>query len=117
MCYCVNVLIIEKIISKQIVLDPKLFLLGIHPETHNYSKNDRVFINLSFLYAKKCIAMLWKNNHRPSTVQWLRQMLSNLPLERITYILKGKTHIFENIWKPFINYVKDLDLTDDQLND
>ena len=52
--------IIEKIISKQTVLDPKLFLLGIYPETHNYSKNDRAFINLSFLYAKKCIAMLWK---------------------------------------------------------
>ena len=47
----------------------------------------------------------------------MRQILSSLPLERITYILKGKPQIFENIWKPFINYVKDLDLTDDQMND
>ena len=60
--------------------------------------------------------MLWKNNRRPSTAQWMRQMLTSLPLERITYILKGKQQIFENIWKPFINYVKDLDLTDDQMN-
>ena len=105
---------IEKIISKQISLDPKLFLLGLYPEIHNYSKNERVFIDLSSLYAKKCIAQLWKNTHRPNIAQWMRQMLSNLPLERITYILKTKQHIFESVWGPFINYVKNFDLTDDQ---
>ena len=74
---------IEKIISKQILLDPKL--LGLYPEKHNYSRNERAFIDLSFLYAKKCVALLWKNMYRPSTTQWIRQMLASLPLERITY--------------------------------
>lgn len=56
--------IIEMIISKQISLDPKLFLLGLYPQSHNYSKNEGAFIDLSLLYAKKCIAQLWKNIHR-----------------------------------------------------
>lgn len=105
----------EMITSEQILLDPKIFLLGLYPEKHNYSKNEQAFIDLSLLNAKKCIALLWKKIHRPSATQWIRQMLSSLPLERITYILKAKQHIFENIWRPFMNYVNDLDLTGDQV--
>lgn len=79
--------IIEKIIMKPILLDPKLFLLGLYPENHNYRKYEKAFINLSLLNAKRCKALLWKKTHRPSVTQWLKQMLSSLPLERITYIL------------------------------
>ena len=39
-------------------------------------------------------------------------MLANLPLERSTYILRAKQHVFEDIWCPFINYIKDFDLTE-----
>ena len=109
--------IVEKIISKQVLLDPKLFLLGLYPEKHNYSRNERAFIDLSLLYAKKCIALLWKKICRPSTTQWIRQMLASLPLERITYILKAKRHVFEDIWSPFITYIKDLDLTNEEMDD
>ena len=86
---------ILKIISKQILLDPKLFLLGLFPEKHNYSKNERAFIDLGLLYAKTCIAMFWKKVNKPNTTQWIRRMLSCLPLERITYILKAKQQQFE----------------------
>lgn len=109
--------IIERIISKQILLDPKLFLLGLYPEKPNYSRDERVFIDLSLLYAKKCVALLWTKSHRPSTTQWIKQMLSSLPLEKITYILKAKQHIFENIWSPFINYIKDLNLMEEEVED
>jgi len=44
-------------------------------------------------------------------------MLSSLPLEKITYILKAKQHVFENIWSPFINYIKDFNLTDEEVED
>ncbi len=104
-------------ISKLILLDPKLFLLGLYPEKQNYSRSEKAFIDLSLLYAKKCIAPLWTKTHRPSTTQWIRQMLSSLPLEKITYILKAKQYVFENIWSPFINYIKDLDLTDEEVDD
>ena len=48
--------IVDKIISKQILLDPKLFLLGLYPEKHNYSRIEQAFIDLSLLYAKKWIS-------------------------------------------------------------
>ena len=64
--------VVDKIISKQILLDPKLFLLGLYPEKHNYSRNERAFIDLSLLYAKKCVALLWKKIYRTSTTQWIR---------------------------------------------
>uniref|UniRef100_A0A8D0A163 Reverse transcriptase domain-containing protein n=1 Tax=Sander lucioperca TaxID=283035 RepID=A0A8D0A163_SANLU len=76
-------------------------------------KNERTFIDLSLLNAKRCIALFWKKTCRPRGTLWLQQMLSALPLERITYVLKGKQGLFENIWNTFIDYVKDLDLTDD----
>lgn len=31
--------------SKQTLLDPKLFLFGLYPEKHNYSQNQRTFID------------------------------------------------------------------------
>lgn len=49
--------VIEEIISKQIIVEPKLFLLGMYPENHNYSKNEKTFINLSLLNAKKCMLL------------------------------------------------------------
>ena len=33
-------------------------------------------------------------------------MLSALPLEKIFYILRSRKHVFENVWRPFIDYVK-----------
>ena len=51
------------------LLDPKLFLLGLYPEKHNYSKNERVFIDPGLLYAKTCIAMFWKKVNKPNTTQ------------------------------------------------
>ena len=80
---------IEKIITKRLPLDPKLFLLGIYPVRYNYNKGEQAFIDLSLIHAKKCIALRWKNTHSPSITQWLQQMMSGVPLERITYILKG----------------------------
>lgn len=105
--------IIEKIILKEVSLDPKLFLSALYPGEQDLSKSERTFIDISSLAAKKCIAMAWKNVSRPSATQWLKQMLSNLPLERITYIRKSKRYLFERIWGPFINFVKDVDLTED----
>jgi len=104
---------IEKIILKQITLDPKFFLLGIYIRKENYNKGERAFIDLSLLHAKKCIALHWKNTYSPSTTQWLQQMLSGVPLERMTYILKDKTEVFESVWRPFISFVKNMDPLDE----
>lgn len=43
-------------ISKQILLDPKLFLLGLFPEKQNYSRSEQAFIDLGLIYAKNVLA-------------------------------------------------------------
>ncbi|MGL4560928.1 MAG: hypothetical protein ACRCV0_01395 [Brevinema sp.] len=87
--------IIQNIISRQIILDPKLFLLGLNPEKHNYTKNERTFIDLGLLKSQKMYSfILEKKTSRPKGTLWLRQMLSALPLERITYVLKRQTGTF-----------------------
>lgn len=108
--------LLEKIISKQIVLDSKLFIMALYPDNHKFNKAETTFIDFSLLIAKRCVALNWKNVKGPSASQWLKQMLSNLPLERITYIHKAKQHVFEKIWGPFIVFIKDLEYSDDLIN-
>uniref|UniRef100_A0A1A8LJG6 Reverse transcriptase zinc-binding domain-containing protein n=1 Tax=Nothobranchius pienaari TaxID=704102 RepID=A0A1A8LJG6_9TELE len=100
----------EKIIKKDVPLDAKLFLIGLCPNEYAYSKCQRVFLDLSLMVAKKCIAMAWKSLHRPTVRDWMKQMLQVMPLERITYILKAKQHLFDEIWTPFLTYIKRMDL-------
>ncbi len=108
--------LIEKIILKQITLDSKLFIMALYPDKHNFNKAESTFIYFSSLIAKRCIALNWKNMNGPCVSQWLKQMLSSLPLERITYIHKSRQQEFEQIWGPFIDFIKDFDVSDDLTN-
>ncbi len=47
----------------------------------------------------------WKEVEKPPIVQWINNMPFCLSLERITYILKCKVSLFENIWQPFISFI------------
>ena len=40
-------------------------------------------------------------------------MLATFPLERVTYIRKGRQEMFEEIWKPFNMFVNGIDLVND----
>jgi len=104
---------IEKIISKSIPMDPALFILGFYPKGHKYKKSERILIDMCLLHARRSIAMFWKNTSRPTVRYWVRQMLTTFPLERVTYIRKGRQDIFERIWEPFIVFVKGINLTID----
>lgn len=104
----------EKIISKDIPLDPGFFILGLYPEHHKYAKSERIMIDMCLLHAKRSIAMFWKKTNRPSITYWIRQMLTIFPLERVTYIRRRKQDMFEKVWGPFIVFVKSIDLLDDE---
>lgn len=42
---------------------------------------------------------------------WIKKMSTTLPMEKITYIIKGKRSLFQNIWGPFMEYMESVDLT------
>uniref|UniRef100_A0A3Q0R5A0 Uncharacterized protein n=1 Tax=Amphilophus citrinellus TaxID=61819 RepID=A0A3Q0R5A0_AMPCI len=67
----------EKSISKEIPLDPKLFLPGLHAEKYNYNKNELTLINFSLLNVRK-------KPLRSNITHEIKQDISNLPLKRVT---------------------------------
>lgn len=108
---------VKDIISKDLPLEPSFIILGLYPKHTGYTKSEKLFIDICLLQAKMLIALHWKNIRRPSIGQWVKQMLATLPLERITYLLKGKKNLFESIWRPFMLFAEGTDLTEDQEED
>ena len=94
-------------------MDPALFVLGLYPKGHKYNKSEQVLIDMCLLHAKRSIAMFWKKTSRPNVTYWVKQMLTTFPLERVTYIRKGRQDMFEKIWEPFNVFFNGIDLTID----
>lgn len=101
----------QNILQIQVPLIPQLFILGLYPDKLKIKKNQRVFVDLSILTAKRVLALSWKNTRRPTLSRWLSELSSTLPLEKITYTIKHQQHHFHQIWDPFIYYVSRTDLS------
>lgn len=108
---------VKDIILKEFPLEPSFIILGIPPKKSRCTTNDLLFVNICILQAKRLIASHWKDMRPPSVGQWIKTMLSTLPLERITYLLKGKKDKFESIWRPFVQFVERTNLIEDQAED
>lgn len=83
-------------------LDARLLLLGLFPEKHTFSWREQVFIDLSLLSAKKCIAKFWKKicfssikkkNPRLSYFVYLVNKLLNSIQIAFRLLLQGKHDI------------------------
>lgn len=94
----------EEILGVHLLLEPKLFLLGIYPPNCNISKN-RLFLDIGLLLAKRVIAVAWKDVDKG---RWFSDLTATLPLEKITYAIRGKISMFENIWGPFENFLPNI---------
>ena len=95
-----------KMLSVQLPLHPKIFILGSYPPSPHINNKVKPLIDMCLLQAKRMIALNWKNTTRPSIGQWLREMSSALIMERITYMTKGKSETFNEIWEPFMKYIE-----------
>ncbi|WP_438507782.1 hypothetical protein [Cetobacterium sp.] len=82
---------IEKILDVNIPLSPVLFLFHLYPKEVKLKKKDYIFINLGILQAKRLISLNWKSICAPSIGYWLKEMVTNMSMEKITYILRNKT--------------------------
>jgi len=48
---------------------------------------------------------------RPRIGKWLSELIATLPLEKITYAIRGKLPIFDSIWGHFSNFLANKDLS------
>ena len=61
---------------------------------------------MCILQAKRIISLKWKNVDGPRIGRWIKEMASNMTMERITYIVRQKQHVFDDIWRPFICFLR-----------
>lgn len=97
---------ISIIIHKKIPACPEICILGLRPKTLALKTHEYKLINLCLLHAKRLIARHWKSVHCPSLNMWINELSSCLAMERLTYIIKQKSHIFHDIWNSFIIFLE-----------
>jgi len=64
------------------------------------------FINICILQAKRLISLNWKSICAPSIGHLLKEMVTNMSMEKMTYILRDKYTIFDGVWGSFRSFLK-----------
>lgn len=103
--------LICQLTEENVPLDPKLCLFHMYPSTLVVNTKKRKLIDFSLLQAKRVIALKWKETQRPFSNQWIKEMSSNLALEKLTYIIKGRLKEFYSIWNSFLHFCNQVNLT------
>lgn len=101
---------ISCLIDCNMKMDSKLCLLHIFPKDFKGTTKERKLISFCLLQAKHVIALNCKATERRKINQWIKQMSSNLALEKLTYITRGKLADFKDVWLPFLCLMKDCDM-------
>lgn len=101
---------ISQITTSPVPSCPKLCIFGIYPDHCTLSCNERKMVDLCLLQAKRCIALCWKNVVCPSFNHWLNNLTSSLVLEKLTYIVRKRASEFYNIWKIFLDLLRNGDI-------
>ena len=61
---------------------------------------------MCILQAKRIIALNWKSVDGPRIGMWVKEMASNMSMEKIMYIVRRKPNVFDNIWGPFRYFLR-----------
>lgn len=101
---------ISQMTSSPIPLCPKICIFGIYPDGCLLSSRERKMIDLCLLQARRSIALCWKSVSCPSLGCWLKNLTSSLALEKLTYIVRKKASEFNNIWRLFLEFVRNGDI-------
>lgn len=97
--------VLSAITETDLPLCPKLCILGLFPKDIKLNSTNRKMITLCLLQARRTIAHGWKSTLSPSVKCWLENIVQVLPMEKITYSLKGKHNVFEDIWSSFLEFI------------
>lgn len=75
------------------------------------SQSSRKFIEIALAVSIKYIALTWKSDSILYISKWVSEMMTCLPLEKITYVMRNKYDDFLKLWQPFIDYRETLPST------
>lgn len=80
-----------------VVLDPKLCILGLLPDT-DIDKFHATFIHKTLFMARKVIARVWMQSTAPALSIWKRDINNTLPYKKLIYTHRGCTQKYLKIW-------------------
>ncbi len=80
---------------------PVLCVLSMYEDKCSLPTKERKLVDLCLLQARRSIALCWKNTNRPTIELWLKNVISCLALEKLTYVIRKKPSELFDIWKVF----------------
>lgn len=83
------------------IYSPARCLLG-DLEEEELSTSQKTLLRRVFCYAKKALALRWKNPNPPSLLDWLKLVNNALPMYKLTYQARGSNKKFNKIWGKWI---------------
>lgn len=81
---------LSEMFNTRIPLNVKLSVLGIYPKDFIQTSKQTKLLDFGLLQARRAIALCWKSMDAPSLKIWIKELLSSIGPERLTYITKGK---------------------------
>ncbi len=93
---------LSTVLTVKIDPNPLMSLFGIIPEGMELPVGGHKIVAFTTLLARRLILLRWKEAVPPSVSHWIRDVLSNLKLEKIRYTLRGSEDKFFKVWRPFL---------------
>lgn len=97
---------ISEVVKFKIPFNAKICVLGIYPKDFTISSWQKVLVDFGLLQARRMIALYWRKTDIPPKEVWMREMVTCITLEKLTYITRGRIKDFEDLWKPFLEFFK-----------
>lgn len=87
-----------------------LCILGLVPDCINLNLNVRQgqWVRLAAVTGCRIILRHWKSSDFCCFKEWSEQMTKMALYEQITYRVKGREDIFNQVWGPFLQYIEDM---------
>ena len=95
---------LSTVLTTKIDPNPLTSLFGIIPEDTELPAGGRKTVAFITLLARRLILLRWKEAVPPSFSHLIRDVLSNLKIEKIRYTLRGSEKKFLKVRRPFLTF-------------
>lgn len=100
------------ILGIPVIPSPQIAIFGVSPDELVITSLQDNVIAFASLIARRKILFLWKSSQPPSFKSWLQVLLFLLKLEKIKFSLRGHPKKFYSHWKPLLEYVDKLPVSE-----
>ena len=91
-----------------LTMSPDLCIFGLLPDNINISKRYKLWIRLVTVSGCRIILRHWKSPTPCSFKEWT-ELLTRIALyERVTFNVRGKAELFDQIWGPFLRHIENM---------